>query len=107
MLLSLLLRLRLASLRLDLEERQTRELIILSDTLGVKQMIVSVNEIDEKTVNYSEKQYNEIKTEISFFIKRTGFNRDKIPSVPISVFNGDNTIERSKDIPWYNGQTTS
>ena len=70
-------------------------------------MIVSVNEIDEKTVNYSEKRYNEIKMEISYFIKRTGFNRDKIPSVPISVFNGDSTIERSKDIPWYNGQTTS
>ena len=70
-------------------------------------MIVSVNEIDENTVNYSEERYNEIKMEISYFIKRTGFNRDKIPSVPISVFNGDNTIERSKDIPWYNGLTTS
>ena len=52
--------------------------------------------MDEKTVNYSEKRYNEIKTEISNFLKRTGFNPDKIPFVPISGFHGDNMIERSK-----------
>ena len=70
-------------------------------------MIVSVNEIDEKIVNYSEKRYNEIKMEISFFIKRTGFNRDKISFVPILGFNGDSMIERSKNMPWYKGLTTS
>ena len=84
---------------------QTHEHILLSYTLGVKQMIVAVNKMDEKTVNYSEKRYNEIKTEISNFLKRTGFNPDKIPFVPISGFNGDNMIERSKNMPWYKGPT--
>ena len=80
---------------------QTREHIPLSYTLGVQQMIVAVNKMDEKTVNYSEKGDKEIKTEISNFLKRTGFNPDKIPFVPISDFNGDNMIERSKNMPWY------
>ena len=41
---------------------QTRNHSFLSYTLGVKQMIVAVNKMDEKTVNCSEKRYNEIKT---------------------------------------------
>ena len=63
---------------------QTREHILLSYTLGVKQMNVAVNKIDEKTVNNSEKRYNEIKTEMGNFLKRTWFNPDKIPFVSIS-----------------------
>ena len=51
---------------------QTREHTILSNTLGVKQMIVAVNNIDEKTVNDSQNRYNEIKIEISNFMKRAG-----------------------------------
>ena len=84
---------------------QTREHILLSYTLGVKQMIVGVNKMDDKTTNYSEKRYTEIKQEISAFLKRTGYNPDKIPFVPISGFNGDNMIERSTNMPWYKGPT--
>ena len=61
---------------------QTREHISLSNMLGVKQMNVAVNKMVEKTVNYSDKQCNEIKTEISNFLKRTGLNPDKIPFSP-------------------------
>ena len=68
-------------------------------------MVVAVNKTDKMTANYSEKRYNEIKTEISNFLKRTGFNPDKIPFAPISGFIGDNTIERSKNMPWYEGST--
>ena len=35
-------------------------------------MNVGVNKMDENMVNYSEKQYNEINTEINNFLKRTG-----------------------------------
>ena len=65
-------------------------------------MIVAVNKM-EKTVNYLEKRDNEIKTEISNFLKRTGFNPDKIPPVRISGFHGDNMIERSRNMPWSEG----
>jgi len=37
---------------------QTREHALLAYTLGVKQMIVCVNKMDDKSVNYSETRYN-------------------------------------------------
>jgi len=84
---------------------QTREHALLAYTLGVKQMIVLVNKMDEKSVNYGEPRFNEIKTEVSGFIKKIGYNPDKVPFVPISGWNGDNMIEKSANLPWYKGPT--
>ena len=71
--------------------------------LGVKQMIVGINKMDEKTVNFSEDRYNEIKTETSSFLKRIGYNPENINFIPISGFNGDNMMEKSTNTPWYKG----
>jgi len=68
-------------------------------------MIVCVNKMDEKTVNYSQSRYNEIKVEIGSYLKKVGYNIDKIPFVPISGWVGDNIIEKSQNLPWYNGPT--
>jgi len=85
------------------KEGQTREHALLAYTLGVKQLIVAVNKMDDKTVNYAESRYNEIKTEVSSFIKKIGYNPDKINFVPISGWVGDNMIERSTNMGWYKG----
>ena len=61
---------------------QSRENILLSYTLGVNRTTVAVNKMDEKTVNYSEKLHNEIKTQTGNFLKRTWFNLDKIHLSP-------------------------
>jgi len=82
---------------------QTREHALLAYTLGVRQMIVAVNKMDDKSVNYSEARYNEIKTEVSNFIKKIGYNPEQVPFVPISGWNGDNMLERSANMPWYKG----
>jgi elongation factor 1-alpha len=58
---------------------QTREHALLAFTLGVKQMIVLVNKMDEKSTNYSEARFNEIKNEVSNFIKKIGYNPEKVP----------------------------
>jgi len=84
---------------------QTREHALLAYTLGVKQMIVVVNKMDDKSVNYSEARFNEIKTEVSDFIKKIGYNPDKVPFVPISGWNGDNMLEKSPNMPWWKGYT--
>jgi len=52
---------------------QTREHALLAYTLGVKQMIVLVNKMDDKTVNWAEARYNEIKNEVSNFLKKIGY----------------------------------
>jgi len=84
---------------------QTREHALLAYTLGVKQMIVLVNKVDEKSVNYSEARFNEIKNEVSNFLKKIGYNPEKIPFVPISGWNGDNMLEKSPNLPWWKGAT--
>jgi len=84
---------------------QTREHALLAFTLGVKQLIVLINKMDDKTVNWSEARYTEIKTEVSSFIKKIGYNPDNVAFVPISGWLGDNMMERSANLPWYKGPT--
>ncbi|EAR84550.1 translation elongation factor EF-1alpha (macronuclear) [Tetrahymena thermophila SB210] len=85
------------------KDGQTREHALLSFTLGVKQMIVCLNKMDEKTVNFSEERYTEIKKELSDYLKKVGYKPETIPFIPISGFNGDNMLERSTNCPWYKG----
>jgi elongation factor 1-alpha len=84
---------------------QTREHALLAYTLGVKQLIVLVNKMDDKSVNFSEDRFNEIKNEVSNFIKKIGYNPEKVPFVPISGWNGDNMLEKSTNLPWWKGPT--
>jgi len=84
---------------------QTREHALLAYTLGVKQMIVVVNKMDDKSVSYGEARFNEIKTEVSGFIKKIGYNPEKVPFVPISGWNGDNMLEKSPNMTWWKGPT--
>jgi len=87
------------------KDGQTREHALLSFTLGVKQMIVALNKMDATEPKYSKKRYEEISKEVAGYLKKVGYNPDKIPFVPISGFEGDNMIERSKNMDWYKGPT--
>jgi elongation factor 1-alpha len=84
---------------------QTREHGLLAFTLGVKQMIVLINKMDDKSVNWSENRYNEIMKEVSAYLKKVGYNPKKVPFIPISGWLGDNMVERSANLPWYKGPT--
>jgi elongation factor 1-alpha len=84
---------------------QTREHGLLAFTLGVKQMIVLINKMDDKSVNWSENRYNEIMKEVSAYLKKVGYNPKKVPFIPISGWLGDNMVERSTNLPWYKGPT--
>ena len=86
------------------KEGQTREHALLAFTMGVKQMVVCINKMDDKSVNWGEARYSEIKKEVSDFLKKIGYNPDKIPFIPISGWTGDNMLELSDNMPWYKGQ---
>lgn len=85
------------------KDGQTREHALLAYTLGVKQMIVAMNKMDDKNVNYAESRYIEIKEEVSAYLKKIGYKPMKIPFIPISGWEGDNMTQRSQNMPWYNG----
>merc|ERR1711920_664545 len=85
------------------KDGQTREHALLAQTMGVKQMIVAINKMDDKSVKYSEKRYKEIKDELTTYLKKVGYNPAKIEFIPISGWVGDNMIEHSDNMPWYKG----
>ena len=87
------------------KEGQTREHALLAYTLGVKQMIVALNKMDATEPKYDQKRYDEIVKEVSSYIKKVGYNPEKVAFVPISGFQGDNMIEKSENITWYKGPT--
>jgi len=82
---------------------QLREHALLAFTLGVKQMIVCVNKMDDKTVNYAEPRFNEIKDEVFKFLGKVGYKADGISFIPISGWVGDNMVDRSDNMKWYKG----
>uniref|UniRef100_A0A6C0L443 Tr-type G domain-containing protein n=1 Tax=viral metagenome TaxID=1070528 RepID=A0A6C0L443_9ZZZZ len=84
---------------------QTREHALLAYTLGVKQMIVATNKMDSTSPPYSKERYEEIKGEVSGFLKKVGYKPMNIPFVPISGWHGDNMIERGNNMNWYKGPT--
>ncbi|KAI8777038.1 elongation factor 1-alpha-like isoform X1 [Biomphalaria glabrata] len=85
------------------KEGQTREHALLAYTLGVKQLIIGVNKMDSTTPPYSAQRFEEIKNEVSNYIKKIGYNPVSVPFVPISGWVGDNMLEDSPNMPWYKG----
>ncbi|XP_028069018.1 elongation factor 1-alpha-like, partial [Camellia sinensis] len=83
---------------IEKEPKFFREHTLLPFTLGVRQMICCCNKMDATTPKYSKARYDEIVQEVSSYLKKVGYNLDKIPFVPISGFEGDNMIERSTNL---------
>ncbi|MBS7637097.1 translation elongation factor EF-1 subunit alpha [Candidatus Bathyarchaeota archaeon] len=84
---------------------QTREHAFLAFTLGVNQLVVAVNKMDDPTVNWSQERYNEVKNEVSRMLKMVGYKVEKVPFVPTSGWTGDNLVKPSDKMPWYKGPT--
>merc|ERR1711950_10558 len=82
---------------------QTREHALLAFTLGVKQLIVGINKMDNTEPKYSKARYEEIVKEVSNYVKKIGYNPKAVAFVPISGWHGDNMIEASTNMPWYKG----
>jgi len=82
---------------------QTREHALLAFTLGVKQLIVGINKMDNTEPKYSEARFNEIVKEVSSYVKKIGYNPKGVAFVPISGWHGDNMIAPTENMPWYKG----
>jgi bifunctional enzyme CysN/CysC len=80
---------------------QTRRHSILTSLLGVPHLVVCVNKMD--LVGYSEGRFNEIRDDFEDFASRLQL-RD-VSFLPISALKGDNVVERSDDLKWFEGPT--
>ncbi|HLE65440.1 MAG TPA: translation elongation factor EF-1 subunit alpha [Candidatus Bathyarchaeia archaeon] len=84
---------------------QAREHAYLARTLGVKQMVVAINKMDDQTVKYEEERYKECRKELEGLLKTVGYDVSKISFIPTSGWKGDNLTKRSSNTPWYKGPT--
>merc|ERR1712170_85634 len=82
---------------------QTREHALLAFTLGVKQLIIGINKMDNTEPPYSEARFKEITKEAESYIKKIGYNPKAVPFVPISGWHGDNMLEASTNMSWFKG----
>eukprot|EP00397_Hematodinium_sp_SG-2012_P025845 GEMP01027034.1.p1 GENE.GEMP01027034.1~~GEMP01027034.1.p1 ORF type:complete len:438 (+),score=87.41 GEMP01027034.1:197-1510(+) len=82
---------------------QTREHSLLTFTLGLQQILVCVSKME--TVSWSQERFDEIKTEVTKYLHTVNkaWSSQVIPFVPISGSLGDNLIEPSPNLPWYEG----
>lgn len=83
---------------------QTREHAMLAKTLGVSYLVVVINKMDDPTVNWNKKRFDECVTKIRPFLKSCGFViKREVKFVPISGLSGANVkdeVEKSV-CPWW------
>jgi bifunctional enzyme CysN/CysC len=80
---------------------QTRRHAFIASLLQIPYMIVAVNKMD--LVDYSEERFHEIVEEFHAFSDELDIK--DITFVPISALKGDNVVEQSDNMPWYQGST--
>jgi sulfate adenylyltransferase large subunit len=85
---------------------QSKRHAFISALLGIPQMVVAINKMD--LVDYSRERYEELVEEFEAFARklRGGKNPRSTQTsyIPISALEGDNVVERSPRMEWYDGQ---
>src|SRR5580700_2889830 len=84
---------------------QSKRHAFISALLGIPQMVVAINKMD--LVDYSQARYEELAEEFEGFARklRGGKNprQTETSYIPMSALNGDNVVERSEHMGWYDG----
>ncbi len=73
----------------------------LLSLLQIPHLVVAVNKMD--LVDYDEKIFDSIVEEFKDFSQKLDIH--DISFIPMSALDGDNVTTRSKNMPWYEGQT--
>ncbi|MBW3117497.1 sulfate adenylyltransferase subunit CysN [Providencia rettgeri] len=83
-------------------QEQTRRHSFISTLLGIRHLIVAVNKMD--LVDYSEAIFEKIKQDYQKFAMELPVDL-KVWFVPISALDGDNIVNSSDNLKWYQGDT--
>lgn len=88
------------------EGGSTKEHALLAFTLGVRQMIIAINKMDDSENGpWNKKRFKQIEKDSKLFLKKTGFHPKNLSFIPISGWTGDNLIKASTNMAWYKGKT--
>lgn len=80
---------------------QTKRHAYIASLLQIPHVVVCINKMD--LVDYQEDVFDQIKNDFSGFAGK--MDLADIRFIPISALNGDNVVERSKNMDWYQGPT--
>lgn len=80
---------------------QTRRHSFIASMMGIEHVILAVNKMD--LVDFSESHFAEICEKYNLLLDHLSFK--SVTSIPISALKGDNVVERSNKMHWYQGPT--
>ena len=80
---------------------QTRRHAIIASLLQIPHLVFCINKMD--LVDYDQERYEEIKEQLENFASK--LNVKDVHFIPISALNGDNVVDRSLAMNWYEGST--
>ncbi|MFO7938037.1 MAG: sulfate adenylyltransferase subunit CysN [Kiritimatiellia bacterium] len=80
---------------------QTKRHSFICSLLGIKHVVVAVNKMD--LVDWSQERFDEIRNDYNSFVARLNFA--DIHFIPICALKGDNVVEHSENMPWFDGST--
>jgi bifunctional enzyme CysN/CysC len=80
---------------------QSRRHAFLASLLRVPHLVLCVNKMD--LVDYDRDVFERIKEEFRSFAMRLDIN--DLSFIPVSALHGDNVVERSANMPWYEGSS--
>ena len=80
---------------------QTKRHSLLASLLGVPHLVIAVNKMD--LVDYSHERFDEIRAQFTEFASKLDLH--DVTFIPISALEGDNVVDRSANMGWYEGST--
>lgn len=80
---------------------QSKRHAFIASLLGIPHMLVAVNKMD--LVDYEQGVFDRIKADFANFAAK--LNIKDIHFIPVSALKGDNIVNRSSKMTWYNGTT--
>ena len=80
---------------------QTRRHMYIAAMLGIPHVVAAVNKMD--LAGFGEARFREVEAELAQLARRLGA-RDLL-AIPLSALHGDNVVERSELMAWYDGPT--
>ncbi|MFH1390721.1 MAG: translation elongation factor EF-1 subunit alpha [Candidatus Diapherotrites archaeon] len=82
---------------------QTKEHAFLAQVMGLKQLVVAINKMDE--VSYDEAKFKAVQNEMKKLLTGIGYKDDQVNYVPISAWEGENVAKSTGKMAWYKGKT--
>ncbi len=82
---------------------QTYRHFFINNLLRIKDVVIAINKMD--LVDFSEEKFNVIKGEIEYLASKSEYKNQNLTFIPLSALKGDNVVDKSDNMPWYQGET--